>query len=143
MQMYSVSMWLTCKSNDQDILKAFDARWTASLQRDWDTLVINASNSSDLAVTLNAQIYKDCGAQISTDISVVRPSGFDGIDAMASGAWMPTSNGTHQLGPNLIVATKTGAAVAPWTFPADNGKTGSMYVEGTWKLVTVINVPTP
>jgi hypothetical protein len=143
MQVYSVSMWLTCKSNDSDILKAFDARWTASLQRSWDTLVINASNSSDLAVTLNAQIYKDCKAQISNDINVASPSGFDGIDSVAPGSWTSNGNGSHKFGPDTVVATHAGIAVAPWTFPADNGKTGTMYVEGTWKLVTVINVPTP
>lgn len=140
MSVFAVSMWLACKSDDPDILEAFDARWTPKLKRDWDRIVVD-SPLADLSAALNKKIYDDCGAQIGKDFP--SGAGIDGVDAFVSTSWHPGSGGLHESGLLPVKATKGGVYVGAWSFSAKGGKTGFMYVACNWAQVKVLTPPSP
>lgn len=107
---YQVEMWLSYSPLNPEAEEDFRKRFPVTLEKAWAELNKTASNLSDLANQLNAQILSDCKESINSDTGVIATD----IIAFTAAGWV-TGGVNHTTPVAMNIDVKAPSSV-PWTF---------------------------
>lgn len=142
-------LWLSCQSNNPDpfdtsVVSAFNARFTQTIEQQWQTIVLSYDTSLDpdankarLAEHLSTRInttYGQAGGWMSQDIPSFQSLKVPVFDAQS---WSMGSGGLHEA-KKPVNAALAGAGQAQWSFlNADKDFSGTMFAHCEWSVADV------